>query len=134
MKSTTSRILACLMLVGSAGAVLAVQNWIKAKSKDGSVTISVPPAWFVADDSDPAYKARVEDLRKNNPKLGAMMSNNGDKDQILRMMDGKDDGADGYIDNFNIVKKSAGGLTDKYFEQVGAEVLKMMPFKKKGEY
>lgn len=134
MKSLTSRILVSALLISTAGAVLAVQNWIKTKSKEGSVTVSTPPNWFVADDSDPAYKARVADLKKNNPKLAASMSGSGDQNQILRMMDGGDKGADGYIDNFNIVKKPAGGLTDAYFPQVGAEILKMMPFKTKGEY
>jgi hypothetical protein len=137
MKSLTFRIMAGVLLVGAAGAVISMQaDWIKTKSKEGSVTLQTPPTWYVADDSDPEYIKRVEEVRKNNPKLGAMMSGGGstDKNQILRMMDGADDGTDGYLDNFNLVKRPAGGLTEKYFKEVGDEILKQMPFRKKGEY
>lgn len=128
------RIIAGLTLLSVAGAVISQTDWISTKTKDGSVTLKAPPSYIVTDDSDPEYKARVEEVRKNNPKLAQSMDQKQDLNQILRMLDSEDMGEDGYIDNFTIVKREAPGLTPAMFGEVGKEILKAMPFKKKGEY
>lgn len=139
MKSLTLRIMAGVLLVSTAAAVISKQtDWVKTKSKEGSVTVQAPSTWYVADENDPEFKTRMEEVRKNNPELAAIMKGPAQEGQILRMLDGEDDGLDGYIDNFTIVKNVAGGLTDKMFKEVGTEILKQMPFRKeggkKGEY
>lgn len=134
MKSITLRIIAGLSLLSVATAVISQTDWVTTKSKEGSVTMKAPPSWIVVDASDPEYKKSLEEVRKNNPKLAQAMGQQQDLNQILRMLDADDLGEDGYIDNMTIIKREAPGLTPAMFGEVGKEIMKQMPFKKKGEY
>lgn len=130
-----SKLIFILAATVAAGIVTARQtDWVKATTKDGSLTLMAPPSWMVSDTKDPAYVKRRDEILAKNPNLKSTLEPGGDDSQVLMMMDMNDTGEDGYIDNVNVVKKANPGITEKDYKAVGDAVLQQLPLKGKGKY
>ncbi len=131
IKSKTILVLAATI---AAGVVTARQaDWVKATTKDGSLSLMAPAGWMVADTKDPAYIKRYEEILAKNPALSQVKPGEDDA-QVLMMMDMNDAGEDGYIDTINVVKKANPGITDKDYKAVGDAIMQQLPLKGKGKH
>lgn len=135
MSFIKSKMILVLAATIVAGVVTARQaDWVKATTKDGSLTLMAPAGWMVADTKDPAYIKRRDEVLAKNPNLGSQVKPGEDDSQVLMMMDMNDTGEDGYINNVNIVKKANPGITDKDYKAVGDAIMQQLPLKGKGKY
>lgn len=97
-------------------------DWTAITSRDGSFTMSAPSGWMVADEKDPAYIKRFEEITKANPNIKSTFKKSENNDQILLLFNMNDTGEDGYVDNLNVIKKPHGGLTASMFPEVGKAI------------
>lgn len=109
-------------------------DWKPATTRDGSLSLSLPQGWMVADEKDPEYIKAHDEISKSNPALGSAMKSSTNEDQVLMMYDMKDSIDDGQINNLNVIKKTVKGISPNLYEQIGKKILATLPIKGKGEY
>lgn len=130
IKSKLSLIVAGIAIFAAA---IGQSNWTKITTKDGFLTLSFPQGWIAIDDDSEAFKKTVEDLKKNNPKMAALLENADNKAMALNAYDTNDDPSDG-SDNMNVKIEKNPGLEAKHLGEVGKSLMSQIPFTGKQEY
>ncbi len=110
-----------LALIGGATLGLSQSDWKTTPSREGSITVSLPPTWVVSDPGNAETARRLEEFKTSNPRLGQLMDPKANERQILLALDPS--ASAGRIDSLNILKNPSAGLSPDMYGLV-ADALK----------
>ena len=116
--------------VAGAQSVVSTKDWKSFKSKDAKFTIKTPKSWQNSDPNDPASKAAMETIKKNNPNMAKLFENQ-DNQFELYLLDISGDASKG-LNNLNLKVLKDSGLTSAMYGDVAAGILKQTGMKNSG--
>jgi hypothetical protein len=120
---------ATFAVAGSQNAV-STKDWKSFATKDGKFTIKTPKSWQNSDPNNPASKAAMETIKKNNPKMAKLFENQ-DNQFELYLLDIGGDSSKG-LNNVNLKVLKDSGLTAAMYPEVAAGILKQTGMKNSG--
>ena len=121
--------LATVAIAGPQNAV-STKDWKSFVTKDGKFTIKTPKSWQNSDPNDPASKAAMETIKKNNPNMAKLFENQ-DNQFELYLLDLGGDSVNG-LNNVNLKVLKDSGLTIAMYPDVAAGILKQTGMKNSG--
>jgi len=122
--STTMAVLIipCLLL-----AQQEMKDWIKNTSKNGKVTITMPPSWTITDN---VSAEKMSEMEKTNPKMAKAFRDGMKAEYELSAVDSSVTTGD----NMNVHIRPNAGVTEKMYGELGKAILAQPPFNGKGEH